>query len=185
MSRIGKQPVIIPPGVTVRLKDSSVTMKGPRGEITREFHPAISISLENGKIHVSRNADDRQSRSLHGLTRSLLQNMVEGVTKGYEKKLQIVGLGYRASKMGKGLQILIGYSHAVNIDAVPGIDFDVEVDKGVTRITVRGVDKGLVGQVAANLRAIKEPEPYRGKGIIYIGETIRRKAGKAGKTGGK
>lgn len=182
MSRIGKQPVDIPVGVTVNVQNNKVTVKGPKGELAKVFNEKMNILVEENKVKVSRQSDSRKERALHGLTRTIIANMVEGVSNGFKRGLQIVGIGYRAAKQGQGLQIQIGFSHPVNIEPIKGIDFDVD---GTTKIVVKGADKELVGQVAANLRSIRPPEPYKGKGIKYEEEVIHRKMGKAGKTAGK
>lgn len=183
MSRIGKAPIKVPAGVTVTRKDAELSVKGPKGELKRSFHENIGITLKEGLVHVTRPDDSRQFRSLHGLSRTLVRNMIQGVTNGFQKELQIVGVGYKVAKQGKGITINCGYSHPVEIKPIDGIDFDVEVERGLTRIFVKGIDKELVGQVAANIRFIKPPEPYKGKGIKYSGEVIIRKMGKAGKAG--
>lgn len=180
MSRIGKLPIPIPSGVEVSVTDNTVRVKGPKGELTKRLHPDMIIAAENGHVVVSRPSDSKLHRSLHGLTRTLIANMIEGVTKGFEKGLEIRGVGYRASKQGNKLVLSVGYSHPVEIEAPDGIEFDVPAP---TRINVRGIDKELVGATAAKVRAVREPEPYLGKGIAYVGERIRRKAGKAGKVG--
>lgn len=179
MSRIGKLPIAVPKGVSVTMSGSRVTVKGPLGELTREFNPAIGITQEGDELRVAPLHNDLQGRSLHGLSRTLLSNMVEGVTKGFRKLLLINGVGYRASKTPQGLQILIGFSHPVNIEAVKGIEFEVE---GTNKIVVKGADKELVGQVAADIRSIRPVEPYKAKGIKYDYEVVRKKMGKAGKT---
>ncbi len=180
MSRIGKVPIQIPSGVDVKVDGSTVTVKGPKGELTKTFHKEINIEVQDQVIQVSRPSDGKLHRSLHGLTRTLIANMVEGVTNGYRKGLEINGVGYRASLQGKKLVLAVGYSHPVEVEAPEGIEFEVPQP---TRIGVKGIDKELVGAVAANIRAVREPEPYLGKGIKYEGERIRRKAGKAGKVG--
>jgi large subunit ribosomal protein L6 len=181
MSRIGRQPVEIPAGVEVTIGEGSVvTVKGPRGTLTRRLHPAMRLVREENVIRVERPADDGFHRGLHGLTRTLLANMIEGVTKGYEKRLAIVGVGYRASMKGKDLEILVGYSHPVVVSPPEGIEFETP---SPTQIVVRGNDKELVGEVAAKIRKIRKPEPYKGKGIRYENEYVRRKAGKAAKGG--
>ncbi len=181
MSRIGKMPIPVPPDVEVTIRGSVVTVKGPRGELSRTFHKDISISLHDNQIVVTRPTDHRLHRSLHGLTRALLANMVQGVHEGFRKELEIHGVGYRAQKEDDKLVLLVGYSHPVQIIPPPGITIDLE--KGYRNIVVRGVDKELVGRVAAEIRAVRKPEPYKGKGIRYAGEYVRRKAGKAGKIG--
>ncbi|HLS91133.1 MAG TPA: 50S ribosomal protein L6 [Limnochordia bacterium] len=178
MSRIGKMPVEIPDGVEVTIQDHTIKVKGPKGELTRKIHEAIQVRVEDGQIVVTRSSDEKFHKSLHGLTRTLIANMVEGVTKGYERTLEIRGVGYRASKQGNKLVLNVGYSHPVEVEAPPGIEFEVPQP---TQIIVRGIDKELVGEVAANVRAVRKPEPYLGKGIMYAGERIIRKAGKAGK----
>ena len=178
MSRVGRKPVPIPAGVEVTVEGQLVRVKGPRGTLEREFHPDMRISLKDRSLIVERPSDEPFHRALHGLTRVLLANMVTGVTQGFEKSLQLEGVGYRAGKSGNKLVLTVGYSHPVEIEPPPGIDFDVPAPN---RIVVRGADKELVGQVAARVRAVRPPEPYKGKGIMYVGERIRRKAGKAGK----
>jgi large subunit ribosomal protein L6 len=178
MSRIGRMPIAVPPGVTVDVKDGEVTVKGPRGQLRHRLHPDMAISLENNILKVTRPDDDRVHRSLHGLTRALLANMVEGVTKGYERGLELTGVGYRAEKAGDKVVIRIGFSHPVELVPMPGISLSVE---GANRIKVAGIDKEAVGQMAAKIRAIRPPDTYKGKGIRYIGEPVRHKAGKAGK----
>jgi len=180
MSRIGKQPIVVPGGVDVRVEGSRVAVKGPRGQLEQGFHPDMRISLEDGTIRVERPSDERDHRALHGLTRTLISNMVEGVTNGYEKRLEIVGVGYRATLKGSDLELALGFSHPVAVPAPRGIEFEVPAP---TRIVVRGIDKQQVGEVAANIRKIRKPEPYKGKGIRYEGEYVRKKAGKAAKSG--
>ena len=181
MSRIGKQPIEIPGGVEVDVADGNVvTVKGPRGSLTQVVHPDMRVLLDDAVLRVERPDDEGFHRSLHGLTRSLLANMVEGVTKGYEKRLQVVGVGYRAAMKGTDLEIAAGYSHPVVVAQPEGIEFEVPAP---TQIVVRGNDKQQVGETAANIRKIRKPEPYKGKGIRYEGEYVRKKAGKAAKTG--
>jgi len=182
MSRIGRMPIEVPAGVQVEIEDSRVTVRGSKGELTRLFHPDMTISLEEGQIVVRRPTDNRQHRSLHGLTRALLANMVQGVSEGFRKELEIVGVGYRAQIEGQKLVLNVGYSHSVEI--VPPEGITITVGRGAKQIAVEGVDKELVGQIAAQIRAVRKPEPYKGKGIRYAGEQVRRKAGKAGKIGG-
>lgn len=182
MSRIGRMPVAIPSGVQVTVNDHTVVVKGPKGELTRQVHQDMTVRVEDGRVVVTRPSDEKLHKSLHGLTRTLVANMVEGVTKGYEKALEIRGVGYRAAKQGNKLVLTVGFSHPVEIEAPKGIEFEVPQP---TRIVVRGIDKQLVGEMAARIRAVREPEPYLGKGIMYEGERIIRKAGKAGKVGGK
>lgn len=178
MSRIGKQPVTVPAGVEVIIDGNAVTVKGPKGELAREFSPMMTIVQEGEEIIVSRPNDSREAKSLHGLTRTLVSNMVEGVSNGYSKKLQLVGVGYRAALKGKDLEMQLGFSHPVLVEAPENITFEVP---GQTEIIVSGISKEQVGQVAANIRKWRKPEPYKGKGIRYEGEHVRRKVGKAGK----
>ena len=179
MSRIGKHPVAVPAGVTITVGDNNcVTVKGPKGELTQSFSPEMIIEQENGVLTVKRPSDDKTHRALHGLTRTLINNMVVGVTTGFEKKLEIVGTGYRAQMDGKDLVLNLGYSHPVRFAKMDGIEFETPA---LTKITVKGIDKQKVGQVAADIRATREPEPYKGKGIRYEGEFVRRKEGKTGK----
>jgi large subunit ribosomal protein L6 len=182
VSRIGRMPVTVPAGVKVKIKGSEVTVEGSKGTLTREFHPDISIKEESGKLIVSRPSDNRQHRALHGLSRSLLANMVEGVTKGFEKNLELSGVGYRAQKTGNKLTLQIGYSHPVEFDPPQGIDIVVD---GNTKIKIAGIDKELVGETAAEIRRIRIPDAYKGKGVKYAGEKLRLKPGKAGKTATK
>ena len=175
MSRVGKKPIAVPSGVDFSVKDNVVTVKGPKGTLTKEFNKNITIKLEDGHITFERPNDEPFIRSIHGTTRALINNMVKGVSEGYRKTLTLVGVGYRAVAKGKGLEISLGYSHPVEIEAVDGITFKVE---GNTKISVEGIDKQLVGQVAANIRAKRAPEPYKGKGVKYADEHIRRKEGK-------
>jgi len=180
MSRIGRQPVQMAAGVQVDIAGNTVTVKGPRGQLQREFHPDVSIERQDGALIVKRPDDQPKHRALHGLSRSLLANMVEGVATGYTRVLEIQGVGYRVAKSGDMLTLALGFSHAVEVLPPPGVTFTVE---GNNRIRIEGIDKELVGQVAANIRAIRKPEPYKGKGIRYQYENVRRKAGKAGKGG--
>jgi len=179
VSRIGRLPVSIPKGVQVTIDGLSVKVKGPKGELQREFDPQIKVELGDGQLVVTRSSDRGPVRALHGLTRALLANMVEGVSEGFRKSLEIVGVGYRADLQGNDLVLRVGYSHVVEYPSPQGITFKVE--KGNRIIHVDGADKELVGQVAAEIRAVRKPEPYKGKGIRYLGEYVRRKAGKAGK----
>ncbi|HVL64339.1 MAG TPA: 50S ribosomal protein L6 [Actinomycetota bacterium] len=181
MSRIGQSPITIPSGVDVTIGDGRVAVKGPRGELARSLPEGITLEQSDGELRVLRAAETREQKALHGLVRSLIANMVEGVTAGYEKRLEIHGVGYRAAKQGNDIELQVGFSHPVRKAAPAGIEFDVPQP---TRITVRGIDKELVGQVAAEIRAIKKPEPYKAKGIRYEGEHILRKGGKAAKAGG-
>ncbi len=175
-------PITVPPGVEVDIKQDEVTVKGPKGELRRRFNRDMSMTLSNSSLVVSRPSDSKVHRSLHGLTRSLLANMVEGVTKGFEKNLEIVGVGYRAEKAGDKLVIRVGYSHPVEVLPLPGVTLDIE---GANRIKVTGISKEAVGEMAARIRAIRRPDAYKGKGIRYAGELVRLKAGKAGKAIGK
>lgn len=183
MSRIGRMPIPIPPGVKVSIAQGQVVVSGPRGELRRRFHPDMVITQGNGNLTVSRPSDGREHRSLHGLTRTLLANMVQGVTGGFEKSLEVVGVGYRAEKTGDSVVLRIGFSHPVEVSPMPGVSLDVE---GVNRIKVTGVEKELVGEMAARIRAVRPPDSYKGKGIRYAGEVVRLKPGKAGRAiGGK
>jgi large subunit ribosomal protein L6 len=179
MSRIGRMPITIPQGVTVDVQKNTVRVKGPKGELSRTFDPDIQIALEDGIILVQRPTDHRRHRALHGLTRSLLNNMVVGVSEGFSRRLEIQGVGYRAELQGNNLVLNVGYSHPVVIEPPDGISFEVE--KGYRGISVLGIDKEVVGEMAARIRRVRPPEPYKGKGIRYQGEYVRRKAGKAGK----
>ena len=179
MSRIGRTPIELPGGVEVKVSGDIVTVKGPKGSLTQDIQPSMSVDVEDGTLTVSRANDERQVRALHGLTRSLINNMVIGVTEGYSKELTAVGVGYRAALKGNHLELQVGFSHPVSIEAPDGISFDVPEP---TKIIVSGIDKQMVGQVAANIRAVRPPEPYKGKGIRYSDEHVRRKAGKAGVT---
>jgi large subunit ribosomal protein L6 len=182
MSRIGRLPVTIPSGVTVNIKDNRVTVKGPKGEISQTFDPGMTIKMEEGKLIVSRGNDSKQAKALHGLTRALLNNIVTGVTKGWEKNLEIVGVGFRAEKAGEKLSMRLGFSHAVEVSPLPGVSLNID---GPTKIKVAGINKEVVGEMAAELRAIRPPDAYKGKGIRYAGESVRIKPGKAGKAVGK
>ena len=182
MSRVGQMPIAVPPGVEVSIKQGEVTVTGPKGELRRGLHPDMSIILDNNTLTVSRPTDKRVHRSLHGLTRSLLANMVEGVNKGFEKMLEIVGVGYRAEQAGDKLVLRMGFSHLVEVLPLPGVSLAVE---GGNRIKVSGIDKEVVGEMAARIRAVRPPDAYKGKGIRYAGETVRLKAGKAGKAIGR
>ena len=182
MSRIGKMPIPIPSGVKVNIEGESITVNGPKGELSRKIPADMIVNLESDVLTVSRPSDNTKHRSYHGLTRSLLANMVEGVSKGFEKKLEIVGVGYRAEKTGDNLTLRMGYSHPVIVKPLPGTALNVE---GNNRITVSGIDKEVVGEMAAEIRAIRRPDAYKGKGIRYAGEVVRLKPGKAGKAVGK
>jgi large subunit ribosomal protein L6 len=179
MSRIGRAPITVPSGVDVTISDGHLTVKGPKGTLQRDLPGAITVRQDGEALLVERPNDERQNRALHGLVRSLVNNMVVGVTQGFTKELEIVGVGYRANAKGPGaMELALGFSHPVNITAPDGITFEVPAP---TRIVVQGIDKEQVGQVAANIRAWRKPEPYKGKGVRYAGEQVRRKAGKAGK----
>jgi large subunit ribosomal protein L6 len=178
MSRIGKAPIAIPSGVDVTISGQHVTVKGPKGTLSRVIPGEIVVRKEDDTLLVERPNDERQNRSLHGLSRTLVSNMVIGVTDGFTKELEIVGVGYRAEAQGANLRLALGFSHPVNVPAPDGITFEIPVQ---TRVIVKGIDKELVGQVAANIRSIRKPEPYKGKGVRYAGERILRKAGKTGK----
>jgi len=178
MSRIGNKPVDVPAGVDVDIDGSLVTVKGSMGRLERTFHERIGFDVDEGVVTVTRPDDARESRALHGLSRALLHNMVVGVSDGFRKELEIHGVGYRASLKGDNIELLVGFSHPVEIEAPQGITFEVPEQ---TKIVVSGIDKEQVGQVAANIRKVRPPEPYKGKGIRYVGEYVRRKAGKAGK----
>lgn len=178
MSRIGKRPIPIPSGVDVQVERGVVRVKGPKGELSLQIEPEMIVTRDNGTLLVQRPSEERRHKQLHGLYRTLIANMVQGVTEGYRKDLEIQGVGYRAALEGKTLVLNVGFSHPVRIDPPPGISFVVE---SPTRIGVVGIDKQLVGEVAARIRRVRPPEPYKGKGIRYLGEQIRRKVGKAGK----
>ena len=182
MSRIGRLPIQVPAGVDVTFDGRIITVKGPMGSLTRELPPRVEVGREGETLVVTRPTENKLDKSLHGLTRTLVNNMVVGVTTGYRKGLEIVGVGYRAQKVGEKLQLALGYSHPIEIEPPAGISFEVE---NPLRVAVVGIDKELVGQVAAKVRATRKPEPYKGKGVRYAGEQVRRKAGKAGKIGGK
>lgn len=178
MSRIGKAPISVPGGVDIQISGQAITVKGPKGQLSRELSELVSISQDGDTLQVERVDDSREARAMHGLMRSLVANMVTGVTDGFRKELDIVGVGYRAAAKGStGLELALGFSHPVNVTAPEGIEFVVPQP---TRIEVHGIDKQLVGQVAADIRAWRKPEPYKGKGVKYQGEVVRRKAGKAG-----
>lgn len=178
MSRIGRKPIEIPNGVDITVNEHHVTVKGPKGTLSRELHQDMNISIEGNVLTVTRPSDNKTHRSLHGTTRSVLNNMIVGVTQGYEKVLELVGVGYRASKQGNKLVLNVGFSHPVEFEPEEGIEFEVPSN---TKIIVRGINKERVGEVASNIRAVRKPEPYKGKGIKYEGERIIRKEGKAGK----
>ena len=178
MSRIGKQPIPVPSGVEVQIEGPTVTVKGPKGSLTQAFNEDMTVTLEDGVLTVARPSDERGHRSLHGLTRTLLANMVAGVSEGFSKNLEIVGVGYRAELKGSDIQLALGFSHPVLVKAPAGITFEVPAP---TKITVRGIDKQQVGQIAAEIRKWRKPEPYKGKGVRYEGEYVRRKLGKTAK----
>jgi large subunit ribosomal protein L6 len=178
MSRVGKKPIEIPAGVTVTLNNHTVTVKGPKGELTRSFNPDMEIKIEENVINVSRPSDSKEHRALHGTTRALIANMVEGVSKGFERGLELIGVGYRAQKQGNKLVLSVGYSHPVEIEPEAGLEIEVPAN---TKIIVKGASKERVGALAANIRDVRPPEPYKGKGIRYEGEFVRRKEGKTGK----
>ncbi|WP_101652135.1 50S ribosomal protein L6 [Brevibacterium ihuae] len=178
MSRIGKQPISVPSGVEVKVDGRRVSVKGPKGELGLTVAEPIEVALEDGTVTVTRPNDERESRSLHGLTRTLINNQIVGVTEGYSKSLEIVGTGYRVQAKGSNLEFALGYSHSITVEPPAGITFSVE---GQNKLTVSGIDKQQVGEVAANIRKLRKPEPYKGKGVRYAGENVRRKVGKAGK----
>ena len=178
MSRIGRKPIAVPAGVEVKLNGNHISVKGPKGALERDLHPDMKVELDGATIHVTRPSDDKAHRSLHGLTRTLVANMVEGVSNGFKKELEVNGVGYRAAKQGKNLVMNLGYSHQVIVPEVPGITIEVPQPN---KVTILGADKQQVGQFAAEVREKRPPEPYKGKGIKYVGETIIRKEGKAGK----
>jgi len=180
MSRIGKLPIRVAKNVQVDVAGLSVKVKGPKGELSRDFPEGVSFVVEDGKIVVARADDAKRTRAIHGLSRSLLANMVIGVSDGYTKTLELQGVGYRVTQSGEKVTLAVGYSHPVEVVPPPGITLEVD---GTTKVHVKGIDKELVGQVAANIRKVRKPEPYKGKGIRYLGEKVRRKAGKAGKAG--
>ena len=182
MSRIGRLPIAVPATVDVTIDGRTLTVKGPKGSLTRSLHPDMILSREESQLVVTRPTEQKTHKQLHGLTRTLVNNMVVGVTDGYRKGLEITGVGYRAALNGRKLQLNLGYSHPIEIDPPEGISFEVETP---TRLAVVGIDKELVGEYAAKVRSTRKPEPYKGKGVRYTGEVIRRKAGKAGKIGGK
>ena len=178
MSRIGRLPIPVPAGVTVDIDGQLVTVKGPKGELVHEVPAPVEVTLEDGHVLVSRPNDERDSRSLHGLTRTLIFNNIVGVTEGYRKDLEVVGTGYRVASKGESVEFALGFSHPVTFDPPAGITFTVE---GSSKLTVSGIDKQVVGEIAAQIRKLRKPEPYKGKGVRYAGEVVRRKAGKSGK----
>jgi large subunit ribosomal protein L6 len=177
MSRIGKKPIPVPKNVTVTIEGQRVKVKGPKGELERTLHREMALAMENGEVTVGRPSDEAEHKSLHGLTRTLIANMIEGVTKGFQKQLDIVGVGYKAEARPYGLQMALGYSHPIEVRAPKGIKLTAPAP---TSVIIEGADKEVVGQIAAEIRSLRPPEPYKGKGIKYVGEQIRRKAGKAG-----
>jgi large subunit ribosomal protein L6 len=179
MSRVGRLPISVPAGVQVNINGSRISVKGPKGEMVRDFSPTIGVALENGQITITRNSDKPAERALHGTTRAVLANMIHGVNDGFVRTLEIEGVGYRAEMKGQTLVLFMGYSHPVEMEPPQGISFDIDLK--ARQVFVRGYDKEQVGQVAANIRMVRPPEPYHGKGLHYLGERIRRKAGKAGK----
>lgn len=181
MSRIGQKPIDIPVGVSVTIKGRDVTVKGPKGELTQHFHPDMTIKQDDGKIVVERPTDLRHHRALHGLTRSLINNMITGVSQGYEIRLEIVGTGYRSEMQGNAVKLSLGYSHDILVEPPPSLKFQLEERGRIIILT--SPDRALIGQVAADIRKLRPPEPYQGKGIRYVGEYVRQKAGKAGKVG--
>ncbi len=178
MSRIGRLPIDVPANVTVTIDGQNVAVKGPKGELSLTVASPIEVKLEEGQVLVTRPDDERESRSLHGLTRTLIANQIIGVTEGYMKSLEVVGTGYRVAAKGSSVEFALGFSHSITVDPPAGITFEVE---GNNKLHVRGIDKQAVGEVAANIRKLRKPEPYKGKGVRYAGEVVRRKAGKAGK----
>lgn len=182
MSRVGKVPVALVKGVTVNITPSEVKVKGPKGELSLGIHPAITVKLEEQKLVVTRGSDNKFHRSLHGMTRSILAGMVKGVSEGFQKRLEVQGLGYKAALQGKNLNFSLGYSHPIVITPPPGITFAIEEGN---QVVVSGIDKQVVGEVAAKIRSLRPPEPFKGKGVRYAGEYVRRKAGKAGKAAAK
>lgn len=182
MSRIGKLPISIPAGVSVTVKENVVTVKGPKGELQQNIHPDISVEINDGELKVIRPTDEKQHRSMHGLYRSLINNMVVGVSQGYQKKMELVGVGYRAVSNGQILELSLGYSHAIHIELPKEIKVEAVTDrKSNPIITLESIDKQLLGQVCAKIRSLRKPEPYKGKGVRFVGEVIRRKAGKSAK----
>lgn len=182
MSRVGRMPVTLPKGVSVNIAGQTVSVKGPRGELAHEVRPEISVKLEGDQLIVSRSTDERTHRAYHGLTRALLANMVTGVSEGFRKVMTVEGVGYRAAMQGSALVLQLGYSHPIEVLPPPGVTFSVE--KGEKVFAIEGSNKELVGEIAAKIRSFRKPEPYKGKGVLYQGERVRRKAGKAGKVGG-
>ncbi|OKL35911.1 50S ribosomal protein L6 [Domibacillus mangrovi] len=178
MSRVGKKPIELPEGVTITNNNNELTVKGPKGELIRQFNKDLTIGVDGSTVTVSRPSDSKEHRTIHGTTRALLSNMIEGVSKGFERNLELVGVGYRAQKQGTKLVLNVGYSHPVEFEPENGIEIEVPVN---TKISIKGIDKERVGAIAANIRQVRPPEPYKGKGIRYEGEHVRRKEGKTGK----
>jgi large subunit ribosomal protein L6 len=178
MSRVGKKPIELPEGVTITTDANNVTVKGPKGELSRTFSPDINVEIQENVVNITRPSDSKEHRSLHGTTRALISNMVEGVSKGFERNLELIGVGYRAQKQGTKLVLNVGYSHPVEFEPETGIEIEVPAN---TKISIKGIDKERVGAIASNIRAVRPPEPYKGKGIRYEGEYVRRKEGKTGK----
>ncbi|RIW29975.1 50S ribosomal protein L6 [Bacillus salacetis] len=178
MSRVGKKPIELPEGVTITTDANNVTVKGPKGELSRTFSPDMNIEIQENVVNITRPSESKEHRSLHGTTRALISNMVEGVSKGFERNLELIGVGYRAQKQGSKLVLNVGYSHPVEFEPENGIEIEVPAN---TKISIKGIDKERVGAIASNIRAVRPPEPYKGKGIRYEGEHVRRKEGKTGK----
>ncbi|WP_456272759.1 50S ribosomal protein L6 [Bacillus sp. AK031] len=178
MSRVGKKPIELPEGVTITTDANNVTVKGPKGELSRTFSPDIKVEIQDNVVTITRPSESKEHRALHGTTRALIANMVEGVSKGFERNLELIGVGYRAQKQGTKLVLNVGYSHPVEFEPETGIEIDVPAN---TKISIKGIDKERVGAIASNIRAVRPPEPYKGKGIRYEGEYVRRKEGKTGK----
>jgi large subunit ribosomal protein L6 len=185
MSRIGKKPISVPKGVEVKIDGSNVTVKGPKGTLSQSIYHELTVEVKDGEVSITRPNDNRVNKSQHGLARTLVSNMVQGVSEGFRRSLQIIGIGYRVAADGQGLELALGYSHPVKVQPIDGITFEVEVDNRAktNKLHVLGIDKQKVGQVAANIRGLRPPEPYKGKGVRYIDEVVVKKAGKAGKAG--
>jgi large subunit ribosomal protein L6 len=185
MSRIGKKPISVPKGVEVKIDGSNVTVKGPKGTLSQSIYHELTVEVKDGEVSITRPNDNRVNKSQHGLARTLVSNMVQGVSEGFRRSLQIIGIGYRVAADGQGLELALGYSHPVKVQPIDGITFEVEVDNRAktNKLHVLGIDKQKVGQVAADIRSLRPPEPYKGKGVRYIDEVIIKKAGKAGKAG--
>jgi large subunit ribosomal protein L6 len=183
VSRVGNKPIALPKGVEVKINGSTVSVKGPKGQLVQDIHSDLKVEVSASEVAVTRPNDSRLNKAQHGLARTLISNMVEGVTDGFKRSLQIIGIGYRVQAKGKGLEMALGFSHPVNVDPVDGITFEVEVDNRakINKLHILGIDKQKVGQVAADIRSIRPPEPYKGKGIRYVDEVVIKKAGKAGK----